>query len=450
MLAAIKSHRILELSPMRHRSFLLVACLVLLGTIPCEAGEALLSPRDLKSLGYFKYWSLDLEMDRGGYVRDSYRVDDSLYVVSEKGDVFSLHADIGLTRWSRNLTESVYRIFEPQHFVSEGGASLVAIATTPRFFVLDRYSGDEVKDMTLGVSVGTAVVAQGGSLFFGSSDGHLYSMLWDDPRTNDAIFLWRTMAGGPVGATPHLVNGGEDIVFASQVGEVFDCTTSQKILNWDFSADGAIEGEIALDPENVYVASSDRSLYRLDIDSGVPRWRVRFPEPLHAGPVVIGNMVFQYCDTQGVTGIDVETGKALWNVGSARDVVCRNGDRVILSAGTQLKLVAADTGDVLETAEIPPHTTPIQNTQDETLYLVSRLGTVLCAKPKGHPYLTPEVVALAKRELHEPPVEEPADQDEGELKPRLPKRSEVLDWEDPLRSTTDIPPLAGQTAKEKE
>ncbi len=432
---------------MKHRSRLLVACLMLVGAYPCWAGEAQLGTRELKSLGYFKYWSLDLDMSRGGYVRDAYRVDDSLYVISEKGSVFALHADIGLTRWSRNLTESVYQIFEPQHFMSEGGASLVAIATTPRFFVIDRYSGDEVKDLTLGASVGTSVLAQGSTLYFGSSDGHLYSMLWDDPRKNEAIFLWRAMAGGPVGATPYLVNAGEDLVFASQSGSVFNCTSGQKILNWDFSAGGAIEGEIAVDPENVYVASSDRSLYRLDMVSGVPRWRVRFPEPLHTGPVVIGNMVFQYCDTQGVAGIDVETGKTLWTVGGTKGVVCRTGDRVILSADEELKLVAADTGEVLESVVMQPHTRALQNTQDDTLYMVSRLGTVFCAKPKGHPYLTPEVVALAKRELHQPPVVEEAADDDAELKPRLPKRSEVLDWDDPLRSTTDIPPLAGQPEK---
>ncbi|GJM25981.1 MAG: hypothetical protein DHS20C16_23960 [Phycisphaerae bacterium] len=422
---------------------------MLLGTVPCLAGEALLGTGELNALGYFKYWSLDLEMDRGGYVRDAYRIDDSLYVVSEKGDVFSLHADIGLSRWSRNLTESVYQVFEPQHFSSVGGAALAVIATTPRVYVLDRYTGDEVKDLTLSASVGSAVVAQGASLFFGSSDGHLYSMVWDDPRKSEAIFSWKAMAGGPVGAKPHLVNGGEDLVFASRSGSVFNCTAGQKILNWDFHADGAIEGEIAVDPESVYVASSDRSLYRLDMVSGVPRWRVRFPEPLHDSPVVIGNMVFQFCDTQGVSGIDAETGKVLWNVGSARNVVCRNGDKVIVGNGTRLQLVAADTGAVLETVTLPTHTRALLNPQDETLYAVSRLGTVFCAKPKGHPYLTPEVVALAKRELHHAPVLEVGDEDEPDFKPRTPKRSEVLDWDDPLRSTTDIPPLAGQPAKDQ-
>jgi outer membrane protein assembly factor BamB len=420
---------------------------MLLGAVPCVAGEALLGTGELNALGYFKYWSLDLDMDRGGYVRDAYRIDDSLYVVSENGDIFALHADIGLSRWARNLTESVYRVFEPQHFSSEGGATLAVIATTPRVFILDRYTGDEVKDLTLSASVGSAVVAHGGSLFFGSSDGHLYSMVWNDPRTHEAIFNWKVMAGGPVGATPHLVNGGEDLVFASQNGSVFNCTAGQKILNWDYQADGAIEGEIAVDPESVYVASSDRSLYRLDMASGAPRWRVRFPEPLHVGPVVIGNMVFQYCDTQGVSGIDAETGKVLWNVGSARNVVCRNGDKVIVSAGTQLQLVATDSGAVLETVTLPTHTRALLNTEDETLYAVSRLGTVLCAKPQGHPYLTPEVVALAKRELHSPLALEAGEEGESELKPRSPNRSEVLDWDDPLRSTTGIPPLAGQPEK---
>ncbi len=440
---------------MRHRllslgSLLVVGGLLLIGVVPCMAAEAPLSPSELNALGYFKYWSLDLEMDRGGFVRDAYRIDDSLYVVSEKGDVFALHADIGLTRWSRNVTESVYHVFEPQHFASAGGAALVMIATTPRVFVLDRYSGDEVKDLTLGASVGTAVVGLGSSLFFGSSDGHLYSMVWNDPRTVEAIFSWKAMAGGPVGATPHLVNGGEDLVFASQSGSVFNCTANQKILNWDFQVDGAIEGEIAVDAESVYVSSTDRSLYRLDMVSGVPRWRVRFPEPLHHGPVVIGNMVFQYCDTQGVSAIDAETGKVLWSASAARNVASRSGDRVIVSAGTQLQQVAADTGEVLETVTLPSHTRAVLNTQDETLYIVSRLGTVFCAKPKGHPYLTPEVVALAKRELHHQPEVDAGADAEAELQPRSPKRSEVIDWDDPLRSTTDIPPLAGQGAKGEE
>ena len=428
---------------MRHLSLVLVGFFSLMGAVPCLAGEALLGPRELKTLGYFKYWNLDLDMDRGGFVRDVHRIDDSLYVISEKGDVFALHADIGLTRWSRNLTESVYRVFQPQHFSSESGTGLVVIATTPRVFIFDRYSGDEVKDLSLGASVGSAVVADARSLFFGSSDGHLYSMIWNDPRIASAVANWKAMAGSPVGATPHLVNQGEDIVFSSLGGSVFNCTSGQKILNWDFHAGGAIEGEIAIDNERVYVASLDRSLYGLDMVSGAQRWRMRFPEPLHDGPVLIGNMIFQYCDKQGVTGINAESGKVLWNVDGARKVVCRSGDRVILGVESRLLLVGAESGELLETVTLPTHSRALVNTDDETLYVVSRLGTVFCAKPQGHPYLTPDVVAMAKRELHHAPKDEIGN-DEPELKPRSPKRSEVLDWNDPLRSTTGIPPLAGK------
>jgi outer membrane protein assembly factor BamB len=265
------------------RRFALISLSVLTATAMVRAQGPLLVPADLAALGYFQYWESSLDLDRARGLTGAHLLDDTLYFTTDSGEAHAMQAGAGLPRWSQNVAESVYEIFPPTHFRGPAGRPMVVFTTSARTLVIDRLMGDVIADMPIDRAVAGAGVITGSRLYFGSADGHLYCMNWTDPRTNSAVLIWRVMAGGPVTGRPLLVNNDDDLIFASQGGSVFCCTAAQKVLNWRARTGGPIIGEIALDGPGVFVAGTDRSLYRFNALSGTREWRLRFSRTAQPG-----------------------------------------------------------------------------------------------------------------------------------------------------------------------
>jgi outer membrane protein assembly factor BamB len=424
------------------RLFTLAAGLSLLAASAACAQSAIDSG-DLNSVGYHEYWNIPAQLNASESVTGGFLVDDTIYLVTDHGDLHAVQSGVGLLRWSLNVTDPVYQVFEPSHFTGENGVPLAVISASPRTVIVDRLRGETIADMQLDRATGGPAVADANAIYFGSLDGHMYSMVWNDPRTETAIFKWKALAGGPVTSMPALVNNGDDLVFASQGGSVFSCTAAAKVLNWVYETEGPITGDVVVDGTGTYVASTDRSLYRLDTMSGVRRWRVRFPKSLNEGPTVASNTVYQYCDGEGVTALNADTGQKLWNNPEARKFVCRSAERVyFVTADHRLLAVDAADGRMLRTAALRTGAVPIRNPHDDTIYFATARGNVLCAKPIGTPYLTAAQIERARRELYKPPA---AAGNAGETKdgPKPPSPDNRVDVKDPLKSKSDVPPVGG-------
>ncbi len=419
--------------------FAMVLGLVLVSAGGAHAQQSLLTQTDLDALGYFKYWSMSLEMGRARAINGAYLLDDALYITTDSGDVHAIHAAAGLTRWAQNVAESAYPIYAPTHCQAPDGRGLVIVSTAPRTLVIDRYLGDIVADMPLEMATSSSAVASDDRLYFGSSDGHFYAMRWTDPRTNRAVQIWRVIAGGPVTSAPVLVNNDDDLIFASQSGAIYNCTTVGKMLNWQARTGGPVIADVAVDGPGVFVASADRSLYRFNLIGGGEEWRVRFPEPLTDSPVVAGGIVFQYCPGEGITALDAQSGETLWRLPEARKFVCRGVDYAILTdAGNSLLRVDVNKGDVRARVRLAFPATAVRNVRDNALYLASNTGSLFCARPAGTPHLSPAELSAARRAVRTPQSGPGAPEADAPLGRRPPEQGPV-DPEDPLRSPSDAP-----------
>jgi len=419
-----------------HRALLMFG-VILLAVSGAPAQETVISPEELNALGYFKYWEMTLDLQRARAINGAHVLDDTLYIITDSGDVHAVHAAVGLQRWAQNITTSAYRVYPPTHFLLPDGRALALITTSPRMTFVDRYQGDVVADLPIEKAAVGPAVAQGERMYFGSSDGHLYAMIWSDPRTNTGVNVWRAQSDGPLSGAPVLINNGDDMVFASQGGVVRSCTTGAKLSNWVSSTEGPIIADVVVDGPGVFVASTDRSLYRFNLLSGSQEWRLRFPEPLNESPAVSGGIVFQYCQNEGVTAVDAESGERIWQHRGARRLVCRGVDDVILAgeSGELFKLSAAK-GEVLARIRLPGNVVTVTNVRDNTIYLASHAGSVFCAKPVGTMHLTPEELADARRELRAP-ADGSAGADSLAPPPRRPAEPGQIDPNDPLRSPSD-------------
>jgi outer membrane protein assembly factor BamB len=400
------------------------AILGLLGvfTATASAGaDALIDPAALRQAEYSAFWEAQLPLREGDGATGIHLVDDNLYVTTTEGEVLAIHPGAGLLRWARRVTQRTFTIFPPTHIVNDTGTGPVVFATTTTLTVLDRYSGDPLASAPPQFAIGSGaagyvVRAQDDDetdvqlyrLIVGSSDGHVYAVQWKLPTQPRMFNLWRAAAGGPVQATP--VFGDPDHVYcASMGGNVYCCTVATKAKQWEFRAGRAIAGNPELGDDALYVASADRSLYKLDRLSGLVRWRRRLPELLQTGPTLLGDAVYQHCPGTGLHAVDARYGDILWTLPEGRQAVARAGDRVVVSlGGDRLATVNAATGTVL--AELPlayPAHVAV-NRQDGAVYAVSPRGHLLCARPVGDAPLSRMELDAAHATLNRPPTRTPA------------------------------------------
>jgi len=415
-----------------------VWCLVIaavVGPRAPAAGSPLVNEEALQQAGFIKFWEAQVPLIAGDTIRDAYLVDEALYVVSTLGSIFSLKGDVGLLRWGAKLTETDYRIYPPAHLQESDG--FVVIPTTTAVFIYDRFSGDMKSRFKPEFAIGSAAVGIGNSIFMGGADGKFYSLKIDPRYPDRPIQRWEVSAGGPVTATP-LLYDRDTLLFASQGGKVFSCLAGDKTLHWSFRTGGAINGDPAVDESGVYVASTDRSLYKLHRGIGTVLWRARFPRPLTEGPAVVAQTVYQFCPEHGLTALDAMSGREKWRMGDGRTLAAHGPDGdVVFSIRNLIQVVHHENGEVLATVEAPLVFQAVSNTQDGSVYLLGRDGRVLCTRLDDVPYLRRQQVMAARQQLNQPPVDVSKSREQLP-KPFVPQPDPTED--DPLRSKKDIKP----------
>jgi len=404
-----------------------------------DAGE-FLSDGDLRSAHLQRYWEAEIPLPAGDRVRSATLLDDSIYVVSRQGNVVAYHAGTGLGLWSYPLGDGLSEVLAPTHLIARQEPRPVAFVCGRRVVVLDRDSGELLTRVPIGFPAGAPAVGDDSVLYLGSSDGHLYAVRWHPPSRGIAGRLWRVRARGPIRSRP--AYDGFDLFFASEAGDVYSAVARTRTERWSAHHFGQVFAALLLHDSGLYVASADRSLYRLDPDSGEQRWRVRLPLPLEHDPIVAGKTVFQPGPRGGLYAIGVDSGEILWHRPEAACFVARTADTVYVLAGGDGHLLALDagSGDVRRTLAVHDAATVVPNPYGDAIYLVSDANRIACLRPADVPYLTLRELAAVRERLRR--------QDDtteiGEPLPGGAATEERSPADDVLRSSTDVPPLSGR------
>lgn len=365
--------------------------------------SSLVDEAALEQSGFVRYWSGRLPLSDGESVRSAYLVDENIYFISDLGGVYAVEAGTGLIRWAINLSEPYLSIYKPHHFRSASDRNVVVFATSSKVNILDRYTGEILASSGLPAAEGSAIIAQPNALFMGSYDGRFYSLYMPRFASNKSIPRWQVVTDGPVTAAP-MFDGQGRLVFASRGGKVYACEPEDKTYLWSFDADGPIHGDPVAGPDGVYVASMDRSLYKLEGASGEKLWQSRFPWPLSEGPVFVARTVYQFCEKTGLSAIDSETGKVRWLVDNGRSLAAHSGDRdIVHTTDGYLLMVDHTSGAVLATIGAPSVMACLSNITDNAIYAYSAGGELFCAKPDSVPYLRRQQILAARAQLNQPP-----------------------------------------------
>ena len=392
----------------------------------------------LADAGMSLFWEARLPVAAGESLKEAFLRDEALYVTTDRGTIFALHAETGLIRWSENLTQPAYRIYPPAHVQQDGDRGAVVIPTTTGVYIYDRYSGRPITRFMPEFPISSPPVAFDDMVFIGSRNGRFYSLIVDSRRFADPVMRWEVSTGGPVSASPILFGDrNRNLLIASESGAVVSCFAQNKTLNWQYRVGGAVLGDPVVDASGVYVPSMDRSLYKLDANNGAFIWRVLFSSPLSTGPTVTSQTVYQTCSDCGVTALDAITGDQKWKVAEAASFVSHSasGDLLFASPG-RLLLVDHEKGNPSAEVEVPGVAFALSNPVSDAAFLLGGEGRVFCIRLDKVPYLKRQQVNMARQQLNQRPVDESTRE-----KPVAPAtRTTDRTANDPFRSRRDTQP----------
>lgn len=166
-----------------------------------------------------------------------------------------------------------------------------------------------------------ALDPQGGRVFVGSSDEHLYAL-----RADDGATLWRFKARGAVGCEITFDRESQTVFFGTDDGFVYALDARDGAQRWRTPARGEVRRRPVLGPEAVYVATGSDVVLALDRDTGRRLWMYRREPPEgfavdgHAGVALEGRRVFAAFSDGTVVALDAAEGSALWERETAQDV----------------------------------------------------------------------------------------------------------------------------------
>jgi outer membrane protein assembly factor BamB len=369
-------------------------CLWLLVAGACQPalGQAdFIPPEPLQQAGLVKYWELQLLLEKGQRLQTAYLVDDHLYLGTQDGYAFAVHAPTGLLRWLRPITRSGYPVRRPCHV-----GDRVILVTPGDIQVYDRRTGDPLARHDLRFPAGTGATSDGERIVVGGLDGRLYAL---DVQTQ--YLQWRAVTGGPISSNPALQ--GEAVFVANDRGIVNACTRSDKTFRWRFAAYGPVTADLVADDRGVFVASRDFSLYLLDLGYGNVRWRARLSGPLYEAPVVTAEYAYQYCPADGLVAVDATSignteDRVRWKLPTGREALTVHDGRVfVLTQQDTIVAVSVKDGTVAATIPACGFTLPMPAPSSATIFLAAPDGRVFCARPRGVAPLQKEDILEALR-----------------------------------------------------
>lgn len=92
-------------------------------------------------------------------------------------------------------------------------------------------------------------------------------------------------------------------------------------IAWTFKTGNAIDGTPAIVGDTVFIASSDKHIYAVDLKSGQQKWKTSLGSPVRASPGVKDGRVY-VGDVDGkFHAVDAATGKIVWSFAANQEIV---------------------------------------------------------------------------------------------------------------------------------
>jgi outer membrane protein assembly factor BamB len=336
-----------------------------------EDMQRLVSPGPLEKAELEILWENKLPIKAGESLERLFILGNRIYGLSNRNFMVSLNREKGNVIFSGPITEAGFPVVGPGLYKDE----LFSVAGS-KLVEINLESGTErsAKRLRFGVS---CPAARNGSYFYvGGTDRRMHTL-----RSENKVQVFEVAAENDSVITS-IVADENSVVFATDGGDVISIAPDESRRLWQFNAAEGVVWPIVRDGGSVFAASKDTNVYRLDARTGKLVWKYQTGAMLERGPQVAQEVVYQYARNEGLSAINREDGKFLWQLADGIDLLAEaNGKAyVITKVGT---LVVMDNKKAKQqySVDLSGVSRYAANVADSKIYIADKSGRIACLKP---------------------------------------------------------------------
>lgn len=271
-------------------------------------------------------------------------VDDLVLVHDQGNSITAREVSNGETRWAANLGTPLTKFVGNVRI-----GDRVVSASESELLILDADTGRLDDRQRLAVLSNTSpAIADGYMLIFGTAKGEVFGHDIRVGLKRWGFALNQRIKGDPImigqiaGA---VAESGQVLLVNPANGEAI--APLQQIY-------GGLENDPVTDGVNLYIASSDQSIYAFESTTGQLLWRVRTQSRLVAQPTVHNGVLYQDVPSEGLIAVNTRTGKRIWaNPDVSGTVIAERKGELLVWDGSEAVLIDPASGDERERVALP-------------------------------------------------------------------------------------------------
>lgn len=334
----------------------------------------LVSPELLEHAKLKILWQNELPMRKAESLERLLIIDNRIYALSDRNFLLSLDRENGNVIFSRFVAPAGIPVvgleLYQDELISVIGNKLIEIAPETG---IER----NAKVLDLGV---VCPVARNSSFFYISCPDKRLHIL----QADDKLQVFEVTADNDSLITS-IIADEEFVVFGTDAGNVISITPDGPKKLWQFNAADAIVGPIVRDRRQLFFASKDTNVYRIDIVNPVTAelaWKYQIPSiPLKA-PRVTQRVVYQYAPAKGLIAIDKRRGTLLWLLPQGTDLLAEAERKAFVFTNNKTLAVMDNARKkLLYTVNFADVSIYAANTKDSKIYIADKRGRVACLEP---------------------------------------------------------------------
>lgn len=316
-------------------------------------------------------WENKFPMTEGEHLKRLWIIGDDIYALSDHNYMFSLNRNKGHALFSTSLAPAALTILGLDRYNDE----LITLAGNMLIEIHAEF-GTELRSKGLDFGVTCPAARNSTHFYLAGADKRLRVL-----RAKDKVSLFEVAVDENITS---IVADDRFVAFATEGGRVTAMDPDERLQLWRFNAGDGIVGPIVRDAESLFVASEDTYVYKLDVRDGTTAvWKHQTGAILDTPPRVASDFVYQYVHYKGLSAIDKDSGKLIWQLPEGLDLLAEANKKayVITNLGT---LVVMDNNKAKRVYSMDLGTVSkyVSNTTDSRIYVGDDTGRVVCLRPE--------------------------------------------------------------------
>jgi outer membrane protein assembly factor BamB len=333
--------------------------------------EGLVSPELLKAGGLEIVWQNELPIKKGESLERFFIVGDAVYGLSNHNYLISLNRENGKMVFGKPIATVGFPLIGLELYkdklLSVVGNKLVEIS--PKF-------GTVLESRRLEFNAVCPAVRNNLYFYIAGGDGRVHALSSDGMIP---VFEVATDNGSKITS---VIADESLVVFSSEDGNCISITADRPKQVWEFDAADSIIGPIVRDGNSLFLASKDTNVYKVNVLTGKLEWKYQAEAILDKAPRVTADVVYQYVPDKGLTAIDKDSGKFMWEQAVGVDLLAEaNGKAYVITNVGTLVVMDNKKAKQLYSVNFANVSRYAANVADSKIYIADKEGRIACLQP---------------------------------------------------------------------